>query len=47
MSAFENIQLEVKTCPSTTSYDYNVYIYAITYNILRIQGGMSGLQFSN
>ena len=48
MSAFENIQLELKTSPSTsTNYVYNIYVYAITYNILRIQSGMGGLQFSN
>lgn len=47
MSVFESVQLELKTCPSTSTYDYKVYVYAVTYNILRIQSGMGGLQFSN
>ena len=48
MSAFESVQLELKTCPSTsTDYTYKIYVYAVTYNILRIQSGMGGLQFSN
>ena len=29
------------------TYDFNVFVYAVNYNLLRIVGGMAGLAFSN
>lgn len=33
--------------PSGTSYNYNVYIFAVNYDILKIMGGMVGTMTSN
>ena len=49
MSRFSKIQLQltVNGRPSGASYDYNVQIYAVNYNVLRIMGGMGGVEFSS
>ena len=48
MSRISKIELLLKTCPSVNSnYVYNVYIYGINYNILKILGGMGDVAFSN
>lgn len=53
MSRISNVQLEVTTCdipPKSTNsepYDFNVYVYAINYNILRVTSGMAGTAFAN
>ena len=59
MSRIKKIQLDVETQPVMPSdddfnneslrfnYSYNINIYSINYNILRIMAGMGGLVFSN
>lgn len=53
MSRISNLQLELEMCdimPSANNfdtYDFNVFVYAVNYNLLRIVGGMAGLAFSN
>jgi hypothetical protein len=29
------------------TYDYNVFVYAVNYNILRITGGMGAMAYAN
>lgn len=47
-SHFNKIQLNVKTQSvyTTESYKYNITVYAVEYNILRIVGGMAGKVFT-
>tara|TARA_B100000902_G_scaffold399330_1_gene469657 strand:- start:1502 stop:3205 length:1704 start_codon:yes stop_codon:yes gene_type:complete len=53
MSRISNLQLELEMCdimPSANNfdtYDFNVFVYAVNYNLLRVVGGMAGLAFSN
>tara|TARA_Y100000389_G_scaffold204224_1_gene255672 strand:- start:1860 stop:3671 length:1812 start_codon:yes stop_codon:yes gene_type:complete len=58
LSRQSNVQLEIETSlikPLTPigqnfnyqPYQYNIYIYAVNYNILRIMSGMAGTAFSN
>lgn len=57
MSRIKNVHLEVETTKVRTSvgandtlnyeYKFNVYVYAVNYNILRITSGMGGLSFSS
>lgn len=53
MSRISNVQMEVETQevpPETTNastYKYNIYVYSVNYNILRIMSGMAGTAFSN
>lgn len=53
MSRISNIQMEIETqdipveTPNSSTFQYNVYIYAVNYNILRIMSGMAGTAFSN
>ena len=53
MSRVSNLQIELEMCdivPNSDNfetYDYNVFVYAVNYNLLRIVGGMAGLAFSN
>ena len=53
MSRISNVHLEITTCdvPAKSnlidSYDFDVYVYAINYNILRITSGMAGTAFAN
>ena len=53
MSRVSNLQLQLELNPiypnaeNLSHYDYNVFVYAINYNILRIVGGMAGVAFSN
>tara|TARA_Y100000389_G_C17464068_1_gene524075 strand:- start:1887 stop:3536 length:1650 start_codon:yes stop_codon:yes gene_type:complete len=53
MSRVSNLQLEIETnklfssAENADSYQYNVFVYAINYNILRITSGMGGLAFAN
>jgi hypothetical protein len=44
-SRIDNAQVQVvlKTCPTNTSQ----WMFAVNYNVLRIQSGMGGLAFSN
>ena len=53
MSRISNLQLELEMCdimPNANNfdtYDFNVFVYAVNYNLLRVVGGMAGLAFSN
>ena len=53
MSRVSNLQIELEMCDITPNYDnfetydFNVFVYAVNYNLLRIVGGMAGLAFSN
>lgn len=57
MSRFNPIELQVTTVPHASSsitgtsasppYDYNVYIYAVNYNIFRMIGGLGDVEFSS
>ena len=48
MSRFNNIQLQLKFNgrSSSDTYNYNLYVFAVNYNILRIMGGMGGVEFA-
>ena len=52
-SRIDNVQLEVITIDpppekdNANSYDFNLDVYAINYNILRIQNGMGSTVFAN
>jgi len=48
MSNYNDIKLwiEVQSISSSETYKYDVYIYAVSYNIFRIIGGMGNLEFS-
>ena len=47
-SHFNKIQLNVRTQSvfNTENYKYNIHVYAVEYNILRIVGGMAGKVFT-
>lgn len=51
-STIHNIELEVEMNPllpdanNSKYYDYNVYVYAVNYNLLKISSGMAGVSFS-
>ena len=59
MSRIKNVQLEVQTVDVYTNtnetsnetlqyeYKFNINVYAVNYNILRIMSGMAGLSFSS
>ena len=58
MSKFNNIDLLVETQSVPTinqdvgeniqnKYSYDINVYGVSYNILRITGGMGNLEFSN
>ena len=53
MSRIDNVELEVETTDlrnksyNFTPYTYNIFVYAINYNILKITGGMAGTAYSN
>ena len=44
-SRIDNAQVEVKTKGSTTKT--SMHMFAVNYNVLRIQSGLGGLAFSN
>lgn len=52
-STQSNVQLEIETNPviprstNVNSYEYNIYVFAVNYNILRITSGMAGTAFAN
>ena len=49
-SYVNNPQLELKTTPKITNsdnYTYEIVVFALNYNILRIVGGMGDLEYSN
>jgi len=52
MSTIRNIELEVEMCkllPSLENseyYQYNLFVYAVNYNLLKISSGMAGISFS-
>lgn len=48
MSRFNTKSLNITTVrkPTGTSYNYNVTVFAISYNILRIMGGMANMEFN-
>jgi hypothetical protein len=53
MSRIDNVELEIETNPLRNThsnfkpYNYNFFVYAINYNILKITGGMAGTAYSN
>lgn len=53
MSRISNVHLEIETQDvppekeNQDTYKYNVFVYAINYNILKITGGMAGIAFAN
>ena len=50
LSRIDNVQLDLTTIPkneSSSSYTYNVMIFVIQINILKIESGMASLQFAN
>ena len=47
MSRVDNAQLIFTLTPAARSNVFNIYIYAVNYNVLRILSGMGGLAFSN
>jgi hypothetical protein len=56
MSRVKNIQLELETVDvkrtlqngeNVPEYKFNVSVYSVNYNILRIMSGMAGLSFSS
>jgi hypothetical protein len=46
-SRIDNAQVEVKMKSGTVSDLSSLYMFAVNYNVLRIQSGMGGLAFSN
>jgi hypothetical protein len=44
-SRIDDVRLEIKSMTSTDEYD--LHIYAVNYNVLRIMSGMGGLAYSN
>ena len=48
MSRFNTKNLNITTVqkPTGTSHNYNVTVFAISYNILRIMGGMANMEFN-
>ena len=57
MSRFNPIELQLTAIPhastdvtgtsATPPYDYNIYIYAVNYNIFRMIGGLGDIEFSS
>ena len=47
MSRVDNAQMTFTLTPAARSSVFNIYIYAVNYNVLRILSGMGGLAFSN
>ncbi len=58
MSRINKVQLRVKTTPAPTlnennngpdtlQHRYNIYVYSISYNVLRVLAGMGGLSFQS
>ncbi len=54
MSRISNVELEVETSPlrlnnsdNFKEYNYNIFVYAVNYNILKVTGGMAGTAYSN
>lgn len=53
MSRISNVQLEVDTQDvppeklNSSTYQYNLFVYAVNYNVLRIVSGMAGTVFAN
>ena len=54
MSRISNVELEVETSPlrlksydNFNAYNYNIFVYAVNYNILKVTGGMAGTAYSN
>lgn len=53
MSTIQNVELEVEMCgllPNATNskyYDYNLYVYAVNYNLLKISSGMAGVAYAS
>ena len=49
MSRINKIQMQTETCtvPSGETYKYDMYVYVVNYNFLRITAGLAGLAFSS
>ena len=54
MSRISNVELEVETSPlrlksydNFDAYNFNIFVYAVNYNILKVTGGMAGTAYSN
>jgi hypothetical protein len=46
-SRIDNAQVEIKAKAGIASAATTLYMFAVNYNVLRIQSGMGGLAFSN
>jgi hypothetical protein len=46
-SRIDNAQVEIKAKSGINSSSSTLYMFAVNYNVLRIQSGMGGLAFSN
>lgn len=47
MSRVDNAQMTFTLTPTARTSVFNIYVYAVNYNVLRILSGMGGLAFSN
>jgi len=47
MSRIDNATLALTFDPSVSSGDNKISVYALNYNVLRIQSGMGGLAYAN
>jgi len=47
MSRIDSASLDLTAATSVTSANYNLNVYAINYNVLRILSGMGGIAYSN
>jgi hypothetical protein len=45
MSRIAHNLIEVEIDPPNSNYAHKVYVYAVNYNVLRINGGLGGLKF--
>ena len=48
-SRIDNAELQIRVNENkvNSSNKATIYVYALNYNVLKIQSGMAGLQFSN
>ena len=47
MSRIDSASLDLTAATGVTSANYNLNVYAINYNVLRILSGMGGIAYSN
>ena len=49
MSRINKIELktEIKKIPTDETYNYDMFVYVVNYNFLKITGGLAGIAFSS